>query len=140
MKCPKDSTQLMIDHKQGVVGYCCDHCHCVLLTEKGTLAFKANYETTIIENIFDEQNRSVSELFCSCCNEHMFITYVDDIELEICQKCKSVWFDEGEAQYIVDRYGPQSQQESYFIEFIEYFIWVPILIGMITGVINFLFH
>lgn len=112
MKCPKDKNILTIKYKQGVVGYSCDHCQGVFLTGKGTQAFKTNYQTAIVESLFEASETYDSPLSCPCCNQCMSTTYIEDIELEICQKCRSVWFDEGEAQSITQRYG--SSQKSKF--------------------------
>jgi Zn-finger nucleic acid-binding protein len=103
MKCPRDQTELTIKSKEGVVGYCCNDCNGIFLKGSGMKAFKLNFETKVLEYSFKNPSNTTSDLHCINCNAQMQLSVIDDVEIDICQQCQSVWFDKTEVESIIYR-------------------------------------
>ena len=104
MKCPKDNNELTMKSKEGIVGHCCGKCGGIFLKGSGMKAFKLNFETDILESTFKISSSADSPLSCASCNHQMQLARIDDTEIDICKNCQGVWFDAGEAKYIISHY------------------------------------
>jgi Zn-finger nucleic acid-binding protein len=111
MKCPRDQTELTIKSKEGVVGYCCNDCNGVFLNGSGMKAFKINFQTEVLEYTFMNTLNQQSKLFCSHCENLMHRTHIGEIEIDICQHCKGVWFDKDEVYKTIENYSPNAEKE-----------------------------
>ena len=90
----------------------CNQCEGVFLAGKRTQAYQHNLEKQLLENTVDQNPSSDSPLVCPDCNTQMNVTYVDNIEIDICQKCLGVWFDKTEAHAIIQKYKQDKNSEN----------------------------
>ena len=95
MKCPKCEVKLEVMERDGHVGFCCSECSGVLLTERylSTLNFKpensANkFYACLVLGLTESTNCK-----CPTCKKPMYISVYENVELDFCNGCKSVWFD-----------------------------------------------
>jgi Zn-finger nucleic acid-binding protein len=112
MRCPRDNQQLNRKVSERLYGEGCSKCDGIFLTGKRTQAFQHNIEKQLLENSVDQNPSSDSPLLCPDCNTPMNVTYVDNIEIDICHKYLGVWFDKTEAQAIIQKYKQDDNSES----------------------------
>ena len=114
MKCPKDNSQMTIKSKEGIVGHSCSDCNGIFLEGKGVQAFKHNYDSKILEvSLFAETSKSPI-INCPQCKNDMQIADIDSIEIDVCNHCKGIWFDEQEISTIIETYGKKQSNASTF--------------------------
>ena len=114
MKCPKDNTPMTIKNKEGIVGHCCTDCNGIFFEGKGVQAFKHNYESNILEVSLFIENNKPSIISCPQCKNDMHLADIDSIEIDVCNHCKGIWFDENEIQIIIDTYGKRQSDAASF--------------------------
>ena len=112
MKCPRDNHQINRKVSERLYGDGCNHCEGIFLTGKRTQAYQQNLEKQLLENTVDQNPSSDSLLLCPNCNINMNVTYVDNIEIDICHKCLGVWFDKTEAHAIIQKYKQETNPEN----------------------------
>lgn len=112
MRCPRDNHQLNRKLSEQLYGDGCSKCDGIFLTGKKNQAYHHNIEKQLLENTTDQNPTHDSELHCPDCNTSMNVTYVDDIEIDICHKCLGVWFDKTEAHAIIQKYKQDTNSES----------------------------
>ena len=112
MRCPRDDHQLNRKVSERVFGDCCNQCDGIFLSGKGIQAYEHDIEKQLRENTFQQQSTGDSDLMCPHCNSEMNVTHVDEIEIDICQHCKGVWFDRTEAQAILHKFGQETSSDS----------------------------
>ena len=108
MKCPRDGSVLSLQESELVVGQVCTKCAGVFLEEKGVSVFRYNHETSVLEKIFQLPSQIDSSISCPSCNAYMMIAYVDDVEIDLCEKCRGIWFDKREMSKIIKKYSSNS--------------------------------
>ena len=112
MRCPRDNHQLNRKISERLFGDGCNKCDGIFLTGKRTQAYQYNIEKQLLENTVHQDPICDSQLLCPDCNTNMNVTYVDNIEIDICHKCLGVWFDKTEAHAIIQKYNQDANSES----------------------------
>ena len=105
MRCPRDNHQLNRKISERVFGDGCNECDGIFLPGKKIQAYQYNIEKQLLENTVQPDSSHDSKLLCPDCNTNMNVTFVDNIEIDICKKCLGVWFDKSEAQTIIKKYN-----------------------------------
>jgi len=105
MRCPRDNHQLNRKVSEHVFGDSCNQCDGIFLMGKKIQSYQYNIEKQLLENTVHQDPSGDSKLLCPDCNTNMNITFVDNIEIDICKKCLGVWFDKSEAQAIIQKYN-----------------------------------
>ena len=118
MKCPKDSTDLILKSQENIFGYCCPQCNGVFIDSKGVSAFKYNFETDLLEKAFDNQKSQISNYSCPKCKENMEFVDSDNITVLICKKCRSASFEKGQLTKIKEKYTENEDMGSGFLYFL----------------------
>ena len=105
MKCPKDNVDLILKSQENVFGYCCPQCNGVFLKSKSVKAFKYNFETDLLEKAFDNTKSKVSNYSCCNCSHALELVDVGDMNVLICKKCTSAFFEKGQLRKIKNKYA-----------------------------------
>lgn len=117
MRCPNDNSKLIIKSKEGLVSYCCPTCSGIYLNRKGVNAFKHNFGSEILDQLFKSKVLEHSKINCSHCNNQMHLTKIDSIELDICTTCHSIWFDQHEVSQLITSYrSTPSELDSFGVD------------------------
>jgi Zn-finger nucleic acid-binding protein len=111
MKCPRDNSTLKLEQSEQVVGQVCNICKGIFLEGKGVDAFKYNHETQILDQIYKIVPQVKSDIICPCCKSSMKIISLDNLEIDICKKCKGMWFDESEISKIITKHSPHNTSD-----------------------------
>lgn len=138
MKCPVDKSQLQINSRESAVGYCCNVCNGILLTEKEISTFQYNFQTDILENLFAQSAKSYSDCFCPICENNMVVLPIDEMEIIACSKCKSLWFKKGLMLELLEKYSPdfKPRKQSVLEIISDWIFWIiphlllPIIFGL----------
>lgn len=131
MKCPKDKTTLQKLEREGIYADCCNLCKGTYLSMSGVKSFKFNFESDVLEKALNYSGFN-SNIDCPECHKTMSITKIDKIEVTICKSCYSAWFDKNKLSHLIEFVKP-SKKQSKFEYYLEGFIWLPILLGLIYG-------
>ncbi len=128
MNCPRDNNHLNRNINQQVFGDCCNDCGGVFLSGDGVKAFKINFNTEVLEKTLAQSEEQESCLACPHCDSSMNVSLIDDIEIDFCQQCSGIWFDEFEADDLIEKYKykPQNPPQSIWEEFLDIVIWLPL--------------
>jgi Zn-finger nucleic acid-binding protein len=105
VKCPRDYSVLSLQESEHVVGQVCNECKGIFLEGKGVAAFRYNHETSILEETVQIPSKIKTSIKCPCCNSSMMLASLDDVQLDKCQNCQGIWFDESEVSKIVKTYS-----------------------------------
>ncbi|MGD2114093.1 MAG: zf-TFIIB domain-containing protein [Acidobacteriota bacterium] len=109
--CPRDFTLLSAREWQGTSYLHCDTCHGVLLerseVERIVHSGAAHPPTgaSIGEATFEDGSAP-----CSCSDATMVTVNRQGVAVDVCPRCKAVWFDAGELQRMVARARRQSAE------------------------------
>ncbi len=112
MRCPRDNQQLNRKFSERVFGDGCNECGGIFLTGKKIQAYHYNIEKQLNDNTVKHVDSGDSKLLCPDCNTNMNVTFIENIEIDICKKCLGVWFDKTEAQALIKKYNQDNEAES----------------------------
>lgn len=105
MNCPKCNGVLNVKESEGHLGFVCEKCAGMWLPNKYLESLKHNY--TFEPNNFIKklsESYTVTKHACPGCNTYLHHSIFKEIELEWCQSCNGVWFDENELNRLVALY------------------------------------
>ena len=122
MRCPRDNHLLNRKMSERLYGNGCNNCDGIFLTGKKTEAYQNNIEKQLNENTVNQDPSSGLQLHCPNCQTQMSVTYVDNIEIDICHQCLGVWFDKTEAHAIIEKYNQNDNSNNKFVPFPSEFV------------------
>jgi len=105
MRCPRDKQPLKRKISERMIGDGCDTCNGIFLTGNKTQSYQHAIQTQLLERNESTKPSGDSTLLCPDCHMAMNITFVDNIEIDICNQCLGVWFDKTEVQAVINRYN-----------------------------------
>jgi len=74
----------------------CIHCDAVFLNAKNVAAFKNIFKTDCLDKAFESHETQVTEKQCANCDSLMNRVDIECMPIEVCKKCKSVIFQQGQ--------------------------------------------
>ena len=106
LRCPRDGKEALLESVQGRKGQfqldVCPKCGGAWFDKGEITRISGNRE---IERMIVEYAGGDSSLACPHCGKKMVNRPVGDIKLDVCAKCKGVWFDLGELEKAVRMLG-----------------------------------
>ena len=105
MKCPRDKTELMVEHHHGIEVDHCSDCNGRWLDHSELDHLEATVDSTEEERLATIQySRRDSELACPVCEKPMtaFNYRAYNLELDTCDDQHGFWLDAGEAGRVRD--------------------------------------
>jgi len=105
MKCPRDNTDLVIEHHHGIEVDHCPSCNGRWLDHHELDRLEATVQSTEAERLATIQySRRESELNCPVCSKQMtaFNYRAYDLELDTCDEQHGFWLDAGEDSRVRD--------------------------------------
>ena len=104
MRCPRDDTELIIEHMHGIEVDHCPTCNGRWLDHQELDELEATRATEEQRQATVEYARRESELKCPVCDEQMtaFNYRAYDLELDTCEQEHGFWLDPGEAGRVRD--------------------------------------
>jgi Zn-finger nucleic acid-binding protein len=110
--CPIDNNQLVLIEKKNAFAYHCDDCDGVFLHRKAVAYFEYNYNVDILSHLENVDDEADAPLACPSCQTLMIIKKVNDLELDCCENCTGIWFEDCELEHFsIEDYAPQTKEE-----------------------------
>src|SRR5690554_8178003 len=106
MQCPRDNTSLEFVSNSRGTHFTCPKCAGIFYTIKYVDAFKYNYQSDILDHLFDlPDNPNKPRLNCPQCHSQMCVKKLITFDVDVCSDCRGIWFDKHELEKIIDACG-----------------------------------
>ncbi len=105
MNCPKCEGTLKLEEGEGHIGFVCEKCNGMWLSNKyiETIKHSYNFEPTKFIKTLSEKY-TYTEHSCPTCKTSLNQSTFNNMQLEWCQTCNGVWFDQNELNTLVSNY------------------------------------
>ena len=105
MNCPKCEGVLKLEEGEGHIGYVCEKCKGMWLSNKYIETIKHNYQFEPAKFINTLSEKYIpTELSCPTCKTNLNNSSFNKIELDWCHTCNGVWFDKNELDTLTKLY------------------------------------
>ena len=74
--------------------------------------FKHNYEIDILSHLEPVDDEIYNPLTCPSCQMLMKIKVIDGLELDCCDNCTGIWFEDSELEHFsIEGYAPRTKED-----------------------------
>lgn len=104
MLCPYCNVSLAIEEAEGHIGFVCEKCQGIWLPHKYLISLRHNYifePQSLLAELASCRAKTPRGGDCPSCGKALDSSRVKGIELEWCERCNGVWFDQHELTKLV---------------------------------------
>lgn len=105
MNCPKCEGTLYLKNGEGHLGFICDKCEGIWLSNKyiQSIKYTYNFDQNAFIKKLSESYKNTNHP-CPICKTDLNNSLFKKIELEWCNSCTGVWFDKHELKTLISKY------------------------------------
>ncbi|PCI46604.1 MAG: hypothetical protein COB51_06920 [Moraxellaceae bacterium] len=106
MDCPKCKGTLRVEQAEGHIGFRCELCKGIWLSNKYLKSLELTHDFNAEEFIsqLGLLPRAKLKILCLECSNNLYEVSVSGLEIDFCKSCSGIWFDKSELSRLITQH------------------------------------